>query len=59
MNKREMKKALKYFLAREIFLSDALQEKFLLLEGLTVGGVSEATKWRFQKVILELREEAE
>lgn len=59
MNKREMKKALKYFLAREIFLSDALQEKFLLLEGLTVGGVSEATKTRLHKLILELREEAQ
>ena len=51
-----MKKALKYFLAREIFLQGDLQNKFLILEGLEP--VSEATKRRFMKVILELREES-
>lgn len=56
MNSREMKKALKYFLAREIFLQGDLQNKFLILEGLEP--VSEATKRRFMKVILELREES-
>ncbi|GAI90290.1 unnamed protein product [marine sediment metagenome] len=56
MNSREMKKALKYFLAREIFLQKDLQDKFLVLEGLMP--TSEATERRFTKVILELREES-
>ncbi len=51
-----MKKALKYFLAREIFLQKDLQDKFLVLEGLMP--TSEATERRFTKVILELREES-
>jgi len=55
MDKREMKKELKEFLARELFLNEELREKFLILQGLEP--LSEAGQRRFDSVIIELREE--
>ena len=55
MNRRNMKQKLKEFLARQIFLSDFLQEEFLIQQGLLP--LTEASEIRFQSVIIELREE--
>ena len=50
-----MKAELKAFLARRIFLYKNLQEDFAIIAGLEP--MSESTKERLQRVILELREE--
>jgi len=55
MNKRELKKKLKAYLARRIWYDAEMQENFLVLSGLLPQ--SEAAEARFQKVIYELREE--
>jgi|TARA_R110000824_G_C14852370_1_gene640262 hypothetical protein len=55
MNKRELKKKLKSYLARRIWYDDEMQENFLVLSGLLPQ--TESAEARFQKVILELREE--
>lgn len=65
MNKREVKKLLKAYLARRIWYDDVMQEDFLVISGLvnqehfnkTGFPQTPAAAARFQNVIIELREE--
>jgi hypothetical protein len=65
MNKREVKKLLKAYLARRIWYDDVMQEDFLVISGLvnqehfikTGLPQTPAAAARFQNVIIELREE--
>ena len=65
MNKREIKKKLKAYLARRIWADEEMQENFLILSGMvnqehynkTGLPQTPAAAARFQNVIIELREE--
>ena len=57
MNKREMKKRLKAFLAREIWYNAELLEKFIVLEISLTKPISKAERRRLEHVILEYRQE--